>query len=367
MADRECAPGPRPAASAISDSELARLLPDEPRYRRDQVRRGIYDGAARGFDQITSLPRILRERLDMALAFSSISPDRVRVAGDGTRAFLFRTADDTIFETVQLPSERGTATTVCVSSQAGCAMGCTFCATGTLGLTRNLSAAEIVDQFLHVRRESRAGGAPDRIVFMGMGEPLANTANVHDAIEALVDPGRGGLGARHVTVSTVGLPAGIAELTRWPWQVGLAISLHAASDDVRATLVPLAKHVDLATLMASSVAYQRATRRRVSYEYTMLRDVNDHVGQARDLARLVDGQTCHVNLIPFNPFPGAAYEAPSAGTTRRFRDELLRHGVAATIRRTRGREIAGACGQLRADGAIWRRRSQGAAPARNVS
>lgn len=367
LADQECARGPRLAASAISDTELARLLPDEPRYRRDQVRRGIYDGAARGFDLITPLPRRLRERLDEALAFSSISPDRVRVAGDGTRAFLFRTADGTIFETVQLPSERGSTTTVCVSSQAGCAMGCTFCATGTLGLTRNLSAGEIVDQFLHVRRESRAGAAPNRIVFMGMGEPLANTANVHDAIEALVDPDRGGLGARHVTVSTVGLPAGIAELTRWPWQVGLAISLHAASDDIRATLVPLAKHVDLATLMASSVSYQRTTRRRVSYEYTMLRDVNDQVTQARDLARLVDGQTCHVNLIPFNPYPGAAYEAPAAGTTRRFRDELRRHGVAATIRRTRGREIAGACGQLRADGATWRRRSQAGGTTRNAS
>jgi len=187
------------------------------------------------------------------------------------------------------------------------------------------------------------------------------------AVEALIDPGRGGLGARHVTVSTVGLPAGIAELTRWPWQIGLAISLPAASDDIRATLVPLAKHVDLATLMASSIAYQRETRRRVSYEYTMLRDVNDQVAQARDLARLVDGQTCHVNLIPFNPFPGAAYEAPAAGTTRRFRDELQRRGVAATIRRTRGREIAGACGQLRADGAVWRRRSQSTAATGHAS
>ena len=366
-ADRDRARGVRPAASAVSDSELADLLSGEPRYRRDQIRRGIYGGAARGFDQITPLPRQLRERLDAMLDFCGISPDRVRVAGDGTRAFLFRAADGTVFETVQLPSERGAATTVCVSSQAGCAMGCTFCATGTLGLTRNLSAAEIVDQFLHVRRESQAGAAPDRIVFMGMGEPLANTGNVHDAIEVLVDPERGGLGARHVTVSTVGLPAGIAELTRWPWRIGLAISLHAASDDIRAALVPLAKHVDLATLMQASIAYQRATRRRVSYEYTMLRDVNDHVAQARDLARLVEGQTCHVNLIPFNPFPGAAYEAPAAGTTRRFRDELQRRGVAATIRRTRGREIAGACGQLRADGAVWRRRSQASAPTRNAS
>ena len=360
-AQRDSSRGRRLAASAVSDSELAELLPGEPSYRRDQIRRGVFSGAARGFDQITPLPLRLRERLDATLAFSSISPERVRVAGDGTRAFLFRTDDETVFETVQLPSERGSATTVCISSQAGCAMGCTFCATGTLGLTRNLSVAEIVDQFLHVRRESLASAAPDRLVFMGMGEPLANTANVHDAIEALVDPGRGGLGSRHITVSTVGLPAGIAELTRWPWQIGLAISLHAASDDIRATLVPLAKHVDLATLMSASIAYQRATRRRVSYEYTMLRDVNDHVAQARDLARLVNGQTCHVNLIPFNPFPGAAYEAPPAATTRRFRDELQRHGVAATIRRTRGREVAGACGQLRADGAAWRRRTPAAA------
>lgn len=345
----------------MSDLELAALLPGEPGYRLDQLRRGVFGGAARGFDQITTLPQRLREQLDATLAFSSVRAERVRVADDGTRAFLFRADDETVFETVQLPTERGSATTVCMSSQAGCAMGCTFCATGTLGLTRNLSVAEIVDQFLHVRRESSASAAPDRVVFMGMGEPLANTANVHDAIEALVDPGRGGLGARHITVSTVGLPAGIVELTRWPWQIGLAISLHAASDDIRASPVPLAKHVDLATLMAASIAYQRATRRRVSYEYTMLRDVNDHVAQARDLARLVNDQTCHVNLIPFNPFPGSAYEAPPAATTRRFREELQRHGVTATIRRTRGREVAGACGQLRADGAIWRRRSPTAA------
>ena len=360
VADGDRALAPRPAASAVSDADLAAMIPSEPRYRRDQVRRGVYDGAAHGFDQITPLPRRLRERLDGMLEFSTITPERVRVAGDGTRAFLFRAGDGTVFETVQLPSERGHSTTVCISSQAGCAMGCTFCATGTLGLTRNLSVGEIVDQFLHVRRESQAATVPNRVVFMGMGEPLANTANVRDAIAALADPNRGGLGSRHITVSTVGLPAGIEELTRWPWQVGLAISLHAASDDVRATLVPLAKHVDLATLMAASIAYQRATRRRVSYEYTMLRDVNDHVAQARDLARLVGGQTCHVNLIPFNPFPGAAYEAPAAGTTRRFRDELLRHGVSATIRRTRGRDIAGACGQLRADGAAWRTRSSAA-------
>ena len=360
VADGDRAIAPRPAASVVSDADLAAMIPSEPRYRRDQVRRGVYDGAAHGFDQITPLPRRLRERLDRMLAFSTVTAERVRVAGDGTRAFLFRAGDETVFETVQLPSERGQSTTVCISSQAGCAMGCTFCATGTLGLTRNLSVGEIVDQFLHVRRESQAATVPNRVVFMGMGEPLANTANVRDAIAALADPNRGGLGSRHITVSTVGLPAGIEELTRWPWQVGLAISLHAASDDVRATLVPLAKHVDLATLMAASIAYQRATRRRVSYEYTMLRDVNDHVGQARDLARLVDGQTCHVNLIPFNPFPGAAYEAPAAGTTRRFRDELLRHGVSATIRRTRGRDIAGACGQLRADGAVWRTRSSAA-------
>ncbi len=341
----------RPAASTLSDKDLADVLTAEPSYRREQTRRGIYDGSARGFSDITSLPRPLRQLLDAELAYCSVQTQRVQVAADGTRKFLFRAADATVFETVQLPSDRGSATSICVSSQAGCAMGCTFCATGMLGLTRNLTAAEIVDQFLHVLRESRERAAPDRIIFMGMGEPLANLAQVRDAIEVLVDRDRVGLGARHITVSTVGLPAGIAEIARWPWQVGLAISLHAASDDVRATLVPLARHVDLQTLMEASVAYQRATKRRVSYEYTVLMGVNDSVGQARDLARLIAGQTCHVNLIPFNPYPGAPYEAPDRNTVREFRGALQRQGIAATIRRTRGREIAGACGQLQALGA----------------
>jgi 23S rRNA (adenine2503-C2)-methyltransferase len=220
-----------------------------------------------------------------------------------------------------------------------------------LGIARNLTAAEIVDQFLHVRRETGTRAAPDRIVFMGMGEPLANLANVREAVDVLVGPLRVGLGARHITVSTVGLPAGIAEISRWPWQVGLAISLHAASDDVRARLVPLARRVDIRTLMDCSILYQRVTKRRVSYEYTVLKDVNDDVLQARELARLVAGQTCHVNLIPFNVYPGSAYDAPDREVVQRFREELRRRGVRVTIRRTRGREIAGACGQLQALGA----------------
>ncbi len=353
----------RPAASTISDEALADVLPAVPAYRHAQIRRGIYGGSARGFDQITPLPQPLRQLLDTSLTFSSVDEQRVQVAADGTRKFLFRAADATVFETVQLPSERGAATSVCVSSQAGCSLACTFCATGMLGLTRNLTAAEIVDQFLHVRRESPEQTAPDRIIFMGMGEPLANLTQVRDAVEVLVDPARVGLGARHITVSTVGLPAGIARIAGWPWQVGLAISLHAASDDVRATLVPLARHIDIQTLMDFSVAYQRATRRRVSYEYTVLEGVNDSLAQARDLARLISGQTCHVNLIPFNPFPGAPYAAPDRETVRRFRNELQRQGIVATIRRTRGSEIAGACGQLQSLGAAQRNGlSNGAAP-----
>ena len=270
------------------------------------------------------------------------------VAADGTRKFLLRAIDGTVFETVQLPSERGSATSVCVSSQAGCAMGCTFCATGTLGLMRNLAAAEIVDQFLHVRRETRGAAQPNRVIFMGMGEPLANLANVHDAIGVLVEPGCVGLGARRITVSTVGLPIGIREVSKWPWQIGLAISLHAASDDIRTAIVPLARSVDLKSLMEASVMYQQVTGRRVSYEYTVLKDVNDHVSQARDLANLVRDQKCHVNLIPFNSFPGSSFVAADPGTIRLFQGELQRHRIPVTIRRTRGREIAGACGQLQA-------------------
>jgi len=252
----------KPGITELSDGALARLLEAQPAFRRVQIRHAVYHGVAQTFADISTLPRALRTDLAARLRFSTLIERRTEVSQDGTRKILFHTADGAALEAVQMPGERGPDTTACISSQAGCAMGCTFCATGAVGLTRSLTAAEIVDQFLHLRRSSDPRHTPHRVVFMGMGEPLANLQHVHGAIEALVDPDRVGLGARRVTVSTVGLPVGIEAMAGWGWPLGLAISLHAPLDDLRAELVPPARRISIASLMAASLVYQERTGRR---------------------------------------------------------------------------------------------------------
>lgn len=338
----------RPPFTEISAQALADALSGEPRYRIDQVNRAVYREAATGFEQILTLPAGLRATLAERFNYEALEAIRSETSSDGTRKILFRTADGAAVETVQMPTERSGATTICLSSQAGCGMGCTFCATGAMGLTRNLTASEIVDQFLHVRRRSSAHRTPDRAVFMGMGEPLANLRAVEDAVRTLVDPAAVRLSPRRVTVSTVGLPRGIHAVAGWGLPVGLAISLHAADDDLRTQLVPVARRFPLDTLMEASRHYQQQARRRVTYEYTLLDGVNDDPTQAMDLARLLRGQRCHVNLIPFNTYPGARYRPTPRPGARAFRDTLRERGLRATVRRTRGRDISGACGQLHA-------------------
>ncbi len=338
----------KPGVTELSDRALAGLLQGEPDFRRVQIRHAVYHGTAQTFADVLTLPRELRTELAAQVRFSTLIEQRTEISQDGTRKILFHTCDGDALEAVQMPGERGSDTTACISSQAGCAMGCTFCATGAVGLTRSLTAAEMVDQFLHLRRSSDPRHTPRRVVFMGMGEPLANLEQVRRAIEVLVDPDRAGLGPRRITVSTVGLPVGIETMAGWGWPLGLAISLHAPVDDLRAELVPPARRISIASLMAASLVYQERTRRRVTYEYTLLDGVNDDPALARRLATLVHGQRCHVNLIPFNPYPGARFVAAPPPVLRAFRDVLREAGVPATIRRTRGRDIAGACGQLQA-------------------
>ena len=332
----------------LGAEQISEFLGDEPPFRTAQLLHAVYRTQAKSFEEITTLPVHLRNHLASRVKFTSIGEPQTELSVDGTHKALFRTPDGAAFEAVQLPSERGSSTTVCLSSQAGCAMGCTFCSTGSVGFTRDLVAAEIVDQFLYFRRRSSRKRVPDRVVFMGMGEPLANLPNLYEAITTLLDPERVGLGARRITVSTIGLPAGIDRLARWGWKVGLAISLHAPDDAVRAQLVPLARSVPIADLMEASRTYQRLVGRRVSYEYTLIAGVNDSVRLAGRLAELVRGQRCHVNLIPFNPYPGTDYLGATRVALRAFRDKLRTAGIATTIRRTRGRDISGACGQLHA-------------------
>ncbi|MDE2768737.1 MAG: 23S rRNA (adenine(2503)-C(2))-methyltransferase RlmN [Chloroflexota bacterium] len=343
----DAAPG-RPPITGVSVPALRQMLAGEPRYRIDQLRRAVYRESATEFEQILTLPTSLRSALAHQFRFESLDSVRSETSSDGTRKTLFRTADGAPVETVQMPTERAGATTICLSSQAGCGMGCTFCATGAMGLTRNLTGSEIVDQFLHYRRRSAANRTPDRAVFMGMGEPLANLREVKSAVRLLVDPQAVGLSPRRVTVSTVGLPRGIHAMAGWGLPVSLAISLHAPDDQVRAELVPVARRFPLDTLMDASRRYQQQARRRVTYEYTLLDGVNDSLAQAADLTRLLRGQRCHLNLIPFNGYPGARYRPTPRDGIRAFRDALRARGLRATIRRTRGRDISGACGQLHA-------------------
>ena len=343
----DAAPG-RPPITGVSVPALRQMLAGEPRYRIDQLRRAVYRESATEFEQILTLPTSLRSALAHQFRFESLDSVRSETSSDGTRKTLFRTADGAPVETVQMPTERAGATTICLSSQAGCGMGCTFCATGAMGLTRNLTGSEIVDQFLHYRRRSAANRTPDRAVFMGMGEPLANLREVKSAVRLLVDPQAVGLSPHRVTVSTVGLPRGIHAMAGWGLPVSLAISLHAPDDQVRAELVPVARRFPLDTLMDASRRYQQQARRRVTYEYTLLDGVNDSLAQAADLTRLLRGQRCHLNLIPFNAYPGARYRPTPRDGIRAFRDALRARGLRATIRRTRGRDISGACGQLHA-------------------
>jgi 23S rRNA (adenine2503-C2)-methyltransferase len=234
---------------------------------------------------------------------------------------------------------------MCVSSQAGCGMACPFCATGQAGLTRNLSTAEIVEQIVRGGR-----GEVDNIVFMGMGEPLANYAALSRALRRITDPSPGGLGIgqRHVTVSTVGLVPAIDRLIAEELQVTLAVSLHAPDDELRDTLVPVNTRWKVAEVLDAAWRYAATTGRRVSIEYALIRDINDQASRARLLAQLLKGRLVHVNLIPLNPTPGSVWTASEPERESEFVDILRAAGVATTVRDTRGRDIDGACGQLAA-------------------
>ncbi len=336
----------RVALTSLALGELRELVEGlgESRYRADQISGWLYRRSATDIGQMSDLSAALRRDLMGRFRAHSLRIERVHRSVDGvTQKMLLAGRGGVSVESVLLPRRRGLA--LCLSSQAGCAMRCPFCATGLGGLRRNLSFGEIVDQYLLAG--SLAGGAGiGSIVFMGMGEPLANLDNVKKAVERLVSSDYCGVGARRITISTIGLRGRIRKLAGWPWQVGLAISLHAPDDQLRRQLVPPSKSFGLESLMAESVYYQRKTSRRVSYEYVMLDGVNDSPDQARALRDLISGQLCHVNLIPYNAVAGTGYRGSPRSAVERFRQTLELRGVPVTVRPPRGRDIAAACGQL---------------------
>ncbi|GBD23581.1 putative dual-specificity RNA methyltransferase RlmN [bacterium HR29] len=344
-----------------------RLLPEEvdervrllglPAYRARQLLEGAYRQLAGSWEEVTTLPLDLRRRLDAELPLRP--PAEVRTAStpeaDTVKALL-RFADGTLVETVLMryPPREGRGhprATVCVSTQAGCAMGCVFCATGQMGFERNLRAEEIVAQVLHFARWLRPlGQHVTNVVFMGMGEPLANYAETLRAVRILTHPRAFGLAQRAVTISTVGVLSGIEKLAGEGLQVGLAISLHAPNDALRRQLVPTAAPGSVERLIAAARRYRERTGRRVTAEYVLIEGVNDSLGDAEELAHLLRGTDIHVNLIPLNP-TAAGYRRPAPSRVSAFARALRRMGINCTVRREKGTEISAACGQLRTDAA----------------
>ncbi len=329
-----------------------------PAYRADQLSRHYFGRLQTDAAEMTDLPEAVREQLGAALLPPLVTPVRELSCDDGTtRKTLWKAMDGTRAETVLMGyPDRAT---VCVSSQAGCGMACPFCATGQGGLQRNLSTGEIVEQVRAAAAAARDGalGGPRRlsnVVFMGMGEPLANYKRVVDALRRITEPAPSGLGiaARSVTVSTVGLVPAIERLTGEGLQVTLAVSLHTPDDELRNTLVPVNTRWPVAQVLGAARGYAERTGRRVSIEYALIRGVNDQPWRADLLGRLLRtelGQLVHVNLIPLNPTPGSEWDASPLPVQEEFVARVRAAGVACTVRDTRGREIAAACGQLAAE------------------
>jgi 23S rRNA (adenine2503-C2)-methyltransferase len=348
---------PRPGLSAVPTAELGGWFVDrnEPLYRSQQVVDAVWRTFARSAEEVRTLPTPIRAALAESYRVDTIAETELALADGGlTEKALHRLSDGQFIESVLMhyPStpDRRERHTLCISSQAGCAVGCPFCATGELGFARDLETAEILDQ---VRAAARRLGADGKrltnVVFMGMGEPLLNLDRVLESVSALTDPARFGLGARHITVSTSGVVPGIRRLTALGPQFTLAVSLHAARDALRDVLVPLNRRWPVAEVVAAARDHARTTGRRVSYEYTMISGINDTDEDATALADLLRDEHAHVNLIPMNPVAHTPWEASPMDRIERFAELVRATGTTVTVRRNRGQEIGAACGQLAAN------------------
>jgi 23S rRNA (adenine2503-C2)-methyltransferase len=334
----------------LLESTLADL--GEPRYRAGQVWRWTARGAT-AFDEMSDLPAHLRATLTETVPFSALTVEHEAHASDGTIKALFRTRDGRPVEAVLMVYRDGRRS-ICLSSQSGCPLTCTFCATGQMKFARNLTASEILDQALHFRRH----GEVDHAVFMGMGEPMMNLDNVLAACRRLPDLG---ITHRRTAISTIGWIPGIERLAEDPMPIRLALSLHAADPALRSELMPVNERYPLPDVIAACEAYYERKRRKVFVEYVMLAGVNDSFAQAAQLAQILDPRMFKVNLIPYNP-TGSGFTGSSPKAIAAFKDELERHGLEATVRLTRGRDIDAACGQLAARASpAWSSRSRSSA------
>jgi 23S rRNA (adenine2503-C2)-methyltransferase len=316
----------------------------QPAYRGRQLASWVYAKGVADFSAMSDLPRELRERLT---AIAVVAPPAVagcRVSRDGSTKLDLRLADGRVIQSVVMPD--GDRLTLCVSTQVGCGFGCAFCLTGTMGLMRNLTAGEIVGQVWAARATLAPGARLTHVVFMGMGEPLANYAATVKALRVLVAPLGFGFSPRRITVSTVGLVRGLERLARENLRVNLAVSLHAATDEARGRLMPVNRGWGLDDLLAACRRFPLPVRQRMTFEYTLLDGVNDSAEDARRLVKRLQGLRAKVNLIPFNAWPGAAFRRPPSERVLGFQRALLDAGLTATIRWSKGEDVGAACGQL---------------------
>ncbi|HEX4630604.1 MAG TPA: 23S rRNA (adenine(2503)-C(2))-methyltransferase RlmN [Chthoniobacterales bacterium] len=342
----------RPIHSLLLDEiEIYLAALNERPYRAKQIVDWLYEKRVDSFEQMSDLPHGLRERLANEFRFAQLETVRVLGSKDTTRKFLFRLGDGNLIESVLIPAspalygERSDRRTICVSTQVGCAYGCKFCASGLDGFSRNLDASEIVQQLLAVEKTS--GERIDNVVFMGMGEPLANFANVVRAIRIINAPWGLEIGARHITISTSGLAPQIKKLADEPLQSRLAISLHGATDEVRNRIMPVNRKFNLTTLLAACDYYASKKKQRIYFEYILIADVNDSEEQAHLLASHARRIGARINLIPYNTVEGLEWSRPSREKQERFLAIVRSHDVVATLRREKGHDIEAACGQLR--------------------
>lgn len=344
------APPAAPAPRAILDArpeELSTWLSGrgQPPLRVKQLRRWLVAGRAESFDAMTDLPRDLRAALVAEWSPFGTSVARHLTSGDGTQKLLLRLHDGRLVECVMIPeADRRTA---CISTQVGCGMGCVFCASGLDGVARNLSAGEILEQLIRLRNLLPADERLTNVVVMGMGEPLANLDNLLAALAVAGHKDGLNLGQRHVTISTVGLPAKMRRLADFGKQYHLAVSLHAPNDDLRNQIVPTNSKTGLSEILGAADYFYEKTGRQVTYEYVLLGGLNDGPVEARQLANLLRGRQSHVNLIPFNDVPGLPYRRPTAEAQQTVLETLRRAGVSVKVRKRKGADIDAACGQLR--------------------
>jgi 23S rRNA (adenine2503-C2)-methyltransferase len=323
----------------------------QPSYRAGQIVDWLYQKRVTSFAEMTNLPQALRRKLADNLSFSKIDVVRVLGSKDTTRKFLFRLSDNNLIESVLIPASPALygspsdRRTICVSTQVGCVYGCKFCASGLDGWKRNLHADEIVNQIMAVENES--GERIDNIVFMGMGEPLANYDNLLRAVQIINAPWGIRIGARHITISTSGLVPQIRKLADQPLQIRLAVSLHGASDEIRSRIMPVNRKYNLSALLDACLYFTSRKKQRITFEYILIAQVNDSDEQARQLAKHARALEAKVNLIPYNNVEGLDWTQPSIDRQKKFLSVLRSANVRATLRREKGDDIAAACGQLR--------------------